>query len=145
MKKINKMAAILFSAALLTGCLSTHAENQTEHMDFQEQVEWKVPDPAAGARPKILFVGNSHTFYNNLSRVFVNIADAMNHKSDVYELSQGYYSLKKFSDPDDKAGSMLNQVLTGKQWNFVILQENTSIALSSSVEDDMFPYARFLD
>ena len=145
MRKISKMAVILFITAALTGCLSTHAENSATHMDFQEQVEWKTPAPAASARPRILFVGNSHTFYNNLSRVFVNIADATGHKSDVYEISQGYYSLKQFSDPNDKAGSMLNQILTGKEWDFVILQENTSIALSSSAEEDMFPYARTLD
>lgn len=143
MRKSYKMTVMLLTAAILSGCSSSHRSAQV--MDFQAEMEWKAPSPAAGARPRILFVGNSHTFYNNLSGMFVNIVNAFGHKSDVHELSTGYYSLKQFADPQDQGGAILDKTLTEEDWDFVILQENTSKALSSSAADEMFPSARILD
>lgn len=145
MGKSCRITMILFLSALLIGCSSSGGKQKTERMDFDKNIEWKAPDPAAGNKPKILFVGNSQTFYNNLTTTFVNIADAFGRKSRVYELSQGYYSLKLFADTQDQAGAMLNKALTQTTWDFVILQENTDAVLSSSPEEEMYPYARILD
>lgn len=144
MRKSYRMTMILLSAALLCGC-SSFGKEKVPVMDFQEKVEWKAPDPAAGKKPRILFVGNSHTFYNNLSGMFVNIIDNLGHKGDVHELSSGYYSLRQFADTADRGGAVLDQTLSDQKWDFVILQENTSNALSSVAEKEMFPFARTLD
>lgn len=144
MGKSRRMTIILFLSALLIGCSSGGEKQKTERMDFHENVEWKVPDPAAGDKPKILFVGNSQTLHNNLSTTFVNIVDAQGHKSSVYELSRGYYSLKRFADTQDLAGAMLNKVLAQNAWDFVVLQEDTNVVFSSS-EEEMYPSARVLD
>lgn len=137
------MTVILLTAVLFGGCSTDTAK--TETLDFQAQMEWKAPDPAVTPRPKILFVGNSYTFYNNFTTMFVNIIDAQDHKSDVYELSQTYYSLKQFADPEDTTGAKLDKVLSEQKWDFVILQENMNMALSSKAEKEMYPYARILD
>lgn len=144
MRKSYGMIMILLSAVLFCGC-SSFGKEKVPVMDFHAKVEWKAPDPAAGKKPRILFVGNSHTFYNNFSGMFVNIADALGHKADVHELSAGYYSLKQFADTGDRGGEVLDQTLSGMKWDFVILQENTSSALSSVAEKEMFPPARILD
>lgn len=142
MKKSKRIMLLCGAALILMSCSS---EGKKEAMDFQAAVEWKAPDPAVGAQPRILFVGNSHTFYNNFSGMFVNIVDAMGRKSSVYELSQGYYTLKKFADLEDKGGALLDRTLEKQSWDIVILQENSNAALSSSAEEEMFPYARILD
>ncbi len=142
MKKSGTLFMILLSALVIHGCQSPEA---SEPVDFQAEMEWRIPDPAAGEKPRILFVGNSHIFYNNLSGMFVQIAKSLGKGDNVYELTKGYYTLKKFANPEDAVGAKLNQVLTGKPWDFVILQENTSVALSDQVEEEMFSYARILD
>lgn len=143
MRKSYKMTVILLTAAIIAGCSSS--QNSVEVMDFQAKMELKAPNPAVGEKPRILFVGNSHTFYNDLSGMFVNIVSAFDHKSNVNELSTGYYTLKQYADTDDQGGAVLDEALTTKKWDFVILQENTSKALSSAAEDEMFPPARILD
>lgn len=142
MKKMKRCMLLGAMVLLFAGCSSGE---KTKPMDFQAEVEWKAPDPAVGERPRILFVGNSHTFYNNFSGMFVNIVEAMGKKSSVYELSQGYYTLKRFTDLEDKGGALLDKVLTKQKWDIVVLQENSNEVLSETAEEDMFPYARILD
>lgn len=142
MKKRDKIAMMLLAAALLGSAGCSQKAGSASLMDFQAEVEWKTPVPAVGEKPRILFVGNSHTYYNNLSTMFVNIIDASGHKSSVRELSSGYYTLKQFADNEDKGGALLDKTLTEQSWDFVILQEHTTSSLS---EEDMFPSSRILD
>ncbi len=144
MEKRCKIAMILLLMAVMSGC-SSKEKKETEQMDFHAQIQWKAPEPAVGDRPRILFVGDSHTFYNDLSGTFFRIANSFGHKSDVYELSKGYYSLKRYANPEDELGALFDKTVTGKKWDFVILQENASTALSVSPDEEMFPYARTLD
>ncbi len=104
MKRKGRFITTILAAALavsLTGCSGAAGSPKAEAMDFQAKLELKVPDPAVSSRPKILFVGNSHTFYNNLSMMFLNIVNSQGYKSSVKELSSGYYSLKQYADTDD--------------------------------------------
>lgn len=131
-------------AASLTGC-SAAAGTTAESMDFQAKMELKAPDPAVGSRPKILFVGNSYTFYNNLSMMFLNIVNGQGRKCIAKELSSGYYTLKQYADVEDQGGALLDRTLGKENWDFVILQENTSMALSTAAPQEMFPPSRTLD
>ena len=106
-----------------------------------EEVYSKIPDPVAEDGSKILFVGNSHTYTNDLPGVFYQMAVAGGHKVDVYDLTEGSYSLKMYSDPEDELGSVLTEALKGENWDFVILQENTNAAIVYKRQ----PYARELD
>lgn len=116
----------------------------TDGFDFNQTLTLKTPEPAAGEMPRILFVGNSHTFTNNLPDLFSELAAAMNHPCDVQELTEGYYTLTQFADPADEMGAVLNQKLTEETWDFVILQENTNDSVTSA-EETMLPAAKTLD
>lgn len=105
----------------------------------------KTPEPAAADGSRFLFVGNSHTYVNDLPGVFSELAFAGGHDVDVYDLTEGMYTLKQFSDPEDELGAVLTEALGTEPWDFVILQENTNAALSGQPETDMFPCARILD
>lgn len=144
MKKCDKIVFLLI-AALLCCSTSCKKNDSIPLMDFQEEMEWKAPNPAVGKKPKILFVGNSHTYYNNLSTMFVNIIQAFGHKSSVRELSSGYYTLKQFADVENQGGKLLDKTLTEQSWDFVILQEHTTSSLPSVAEEEMFPPSRVLD
>ena len=81
MRKGKRMVLLLLTGLAVLTTASCSSGNEAEKMDFHEQMEWKIPDPALGERPRILFVGNSHTFYNNFSGMFVNIVEAKGKKS----------------------------------------------------------------
>lgn len=124
-------------------------DNQAEEpasgeFDFQKPLALKAPNPPAGEAPRILFIGNSHTYTNDLPAIFLEVARAMGHPADVLEITEGAYTLTQFADPADALGSVVNQKLTEEAWDFVVIQENTNDAFSS-VEEAMLPAALSLD
>lgn len=105
----------------------------------------KIPDPVVKDGDKILFVGNSHTYTNDLPGMFFEMAQAGGHGVDVYDLTEGSYTLQLFSDPEDELGEILTDALQSEPWDFVVLQENTNAAVAFNAKKDMYPYARKLD
>ena len=105
----------------------------------------KIPDPVVKHGDKILFVGNSHTYTNDLPGMFFEMAQAGGHGVDVYDLTEGSYTLQRFSDPEDELGEILTDALQSEPWDFVVLQENTNAAVAFNAKKDMYPYARKLD
>lgn len=112
--------------------------------DFNQALDLKKPDPAAGEMPRILFVGNSHTFSNDLPALFSEVTAAMGHPCDVQEVTEGYYTLTQYADNTDELGAVLDQKLTGEHWDFVFLQENTNDAFAYA-EENMLPAVSSLD
>ncbi len=112
--------------------------------DFNQPLDLKAPEPAAGEAPRILFVGNSHTYTNDLPVLFSEVAAAMGHPSDVHEVTEGMYTLTQFADDTDALGAIVNQKLTEETWDFVIIQENTNDAFSFP-EENMLPAAASLN
>ena len=127
-----------------SGGQSQDNANPDGTFDFNQALDLKKPSPAAGELPRILFVGNSHTFSNGLPAIFSEVAAAMGHPSDVQELTEGYYTLTQYADNADELGAVLEQKLTGEHWDFVFLQENTNDAFSYA-EENMLPAAAALD
>lgn len=146
-KKLTGCMAILMAAALVvTGCsMGKGGGGKSRTMDFSAKTEWRKPEPPAGELPTILFVGNSHTFTNDLPGTFYDLAESLGRECDVYDLTEGYYTLERFADPEDELGSVLDEALTVQNWDFVILQENTGNAVSTKADEEMFPFARTLD
>lgn len=146
LKKLFSKALPVFMVAslLLTGCSGSSSEGEEDSNDFSAAMELKVPDPPAGEMPSILFVGNSHTYYNSLPDMVFQLAESNGRSADIYELSEGAYRLEYFADTEDELGAVLDEALTEMSWDFVILQENTNAAVSNS-DEDMYPYARTLN
>lgn len=137
------MALVLALTFILPGCSLLGGGSGA--MDFNAKMTLKAPDPAPGDTPKVLFVGNSHTFTNDLPGMFYDLASALGHETDVYDLTEGYYTLENFADLEDDLGALLDQALAAETWDYVVLQENTGNAVSPTADEDMFPYARTLD
>ena len=77
--------------------------------------------------------------------MFFEMAQAGGHGVDVYDLTEGSYTLQLFSDPEDELGEILTDALQSEPWDFVVLQENTNAAVAFNAKKDMYPYARKLD
>jgi hypothetical protein len=109
------------------------------------------PGPApAGARPavsatRVLFLGNSYTYFSNLPAIFVKLAAARNHKVEVVMLALPGWRLK-----DHWERSNSREVLQqGRPWDYVVLQEQSTLGTNTYVDgrprvsgDEIFrPYA----
>jgi hypothetical protein len=89
---------------------------------------------------RILFIGNSYTYENDLPGVFAKLADAGGHRVEVGTAAQGGWSLSDHVNSPET----LNKIESSK-WNFVVLQEQSQIpAFERSRTQEMYPAARVL-
>ena len=89
---------------------------------------------------RVLFIGNSYTFVNDLPGTFAKLARSGGHKVEVGMSAQGGWRLA------DHVGSAetLN-LLNSARWNFVVLQEQSQIPSVLQVRNqEMYPAAREL-
>lgn len=83
---------------------------------------------------KILFIGNSHTYYNNMPAIFKELANADNINCEVSSVTASGYKLSKFADKNDKYGIQVYNLLAQYKWDYVVLQENRGILVESPTQ-----------
>jgi len=88
---------------------------------------------------RVLFLGNSYTYVNNLPQI---IADIANSKGDtlIFESNTpGGYTLQGHYTNS----TSLNKIMLGN-WDFVVLQEQSQLPSfpDTDVQYDVFPYAK---
>jgi len=86
---------------------------------------------------RVLFIGNSYTYVNDLPATFVNLARSNGHKTEVGMSAQGGWML---SDHVKSADTIAK--INSEKWNFVVLQEQSEVpAIPSSRQQEMYPAA----
>lgn len=89
---------------------------------------------------RVLFIGNSYTYVNDLPNTFANLARAGGHQTEVGMSAQGGWMLSDHVKSSDTI-SMIN----AKKWNFVVLQEQSEVpSIQQSRTQEMYPAARVL-
>jgi hypothetical protein len=96
--------------------------------------------PGMGTCQRVLFIGNSYTYVNDLPGIFASLARSGGHKVQVGMAAHGSWSLA-----DHAASSeTLNQIQASK-WDIVILQEQSEIpAMEIARALRMYPAAQTL-
>ncbi|MCB9251626.1 MAG: hypothetical protein H6605_04120 [Flavobacteriales bacterium] len=91
---------------------------------------------------KILFIGNSYIFVNDLPDILKKLALSGGDSVLVKSVAPGGFSLK-----DHVKHSETTQSIVSEKWDFVVLQEQSQKpALAQQVVDkDVYPYAKQLD
>jgi hypothetical protein len=89
---------------------------------------------------RILFVGNSYTFVNDLPGVFAELARSGGHRVETGMAAEGGLTLAEHVNSAATAGQ-----LAASRWNLVVLQEQSQIpAFPQSRTGQMYPAARVL-
>jgi hypothetical protein len=89
---------------------------------------------------RILFIGNSYTFVNDLPDTFAKLARSGGHIVNVGMSAQGGWTLS-----DHLQSTETLNLLNSKKWNFVILQEQSQIpSVAPARTQSMYPAAREL-
>jgi len=94
--------------------------------------------PGLGSCQRILFIGNSYTYVNDLPRVFTDLARSGGHRVETAMAAQGGWTLA-----DHVASTSTLDLLRSSKWDFVVLQEQSEIpAMEQSRTTSMYPAAR---
>jgi len=89
---------------------------------------------------RVLFIGNSYTYVNDLPNTFVNLARSGGHQTTVGMSAQGGWMLSDHV----KSSDTIAKINSGK-WNFVVLQEQSEVpAFQQSRTQEMYPAASIL-
>ena len=96
-----------------------------------------VPHPYIYNTPSILFIGNSFTFRQGseddpaVPRYFKSIASNLGVETDIDFVVRSSYTLTKYADKNDELGSVVERKLTSKQYDYVVLQEQSTTPINS--------------
>ena len=96
----------------------------------------------AGQTKKVLFIGNSYTYFNNMPSITADIAESMGDSIVHDQSTPGGFTFQGHS-----TNATTNSLIEEGDWDFVILQEQSQRPSFPifQVEQDVFPYATTLD
>jgi len=96
--------------------------------------------PGMGSCRRILFIGNSYTYVNDLPQVLASLARSGGHRVQTGMAAVGGWTLA-----DHAASSRTLELLRASKWDFVVLQEQSEMpAMEQSRTTSMYPAARQL-
>jgi opacity protein-like surface antigen len=121
MKTISRSILALVLSIVLVAC-SAQAEDSAQY------------------ETRVLFIGNSHTFHNDVPEMFQNMARTGGYSVMADMEAHGGWTLL---DHAQSVGTM--NKIRGADWDFVVLQEQSDVpTFSSNRDQDMFPAIRGL-
>ncbi len=98
------------------------------------------PSVEPGEPLRILFIGNSYTFSNDMPEMFAELMRANGREVDVDVSARGGWTLAHHAASEQTLG-----MLASKDWDYVILQEQSVIpCVPGRREDIMYPAVRVL-
>lgn len=93
-----------------------------------EKVLWPMNDNTV---TKVLFIGNSFTFYSDIPALFGEIAKSAKKNVVVESVTQGSWTLAKFADDKDEYGKVVDEKLKASDdYDAVVLQEQSTKPLN---------------
>ena len=80
---------------------------------------------------RVLFLGNSFTYYNDLPAVFAQLCKKMGMDVSVSSITKGGASLREFLNEENQIAIQLQQALS-ESWDVVVLQEQSFRPIGNS-------------
>lgn len=97
--------------------------------------------PAIVATTRVLFIGNSLTFFNDLPGMFAELARSGGHEVEADMSARGGWTLS-----DHATSTMTIEKMERQNWDFVVLQEQSVVAsIAEERNKQMYPAVRVLD
>ncbi len=103
--------------------------------------EQPAPVSLAGPTLRILFIGNSYTYVNDLPHLFAQLAASGHHGVEVDSVVAGGWSLAQHANT---AGTLSK--ISESKWDYVVLQDQSYLpALAEQRNKEFEPSVRYLD
>ncbi len=74
---------------------------------------------------RILFIGNSYTFYNKMPQTFAALCAERGKEVEVESVTSGGYTLASYLEPTDIFARRIAEKLAGEKYDYVVLQEQS--------------------
>src|SRR5208283_2849446 len=110
MKKIAGLQLLILLFLLMMGVLGCTPAMDCSNLQASESCT------------RVLFIGNSYTYVNDLPTTFMNLARAGGHKIEVGMSAQGGWMLADHVKSSDTIAK-----ISSEKWNFVVLQEQSEV------------------
>ena len=81
---------------------------------------------------KILFIGNSYTYYNDIPEIFAALARENGLAAEVVSVTKGGRKLYENLDPADENGQRIREACREGGWDVLVLQEQSVLPLKDS-------------
>ena len=121
MKKFARLLLCLLLIGSLT--LPVYASPaQTVTVSSQSRSHNRAPNNNKKTT-KILMIGNSYTWYNDLHLILERICASAGVKADVTAVTRGGASLLLYANKSSSMGRRVHQLLKNQKWDYVILQD----------------------
>ncbi len=93
-------------------------------------------------KKRVLFIGNSYTYVNDLPLMLKNVAGSCGDTVDYDSHTLGGYTLQQHSTNT----TTISKIMSGN-WDYVVLQEQSQLPAfpDNQVQSSVFPYAKKLD
>ena len=75
---------------------------------------------------KVLFIGNSYTYYNDMPKIFCDLANSNDNPLEVKTITRGGKFLHQNLDPNDEQYPMVESTITEGDYDVLFLQEQSS-------------------
>jgi len=85
----------------------------------------KIHIEAVCASMKILFIGNSYTFFNDMPKIFENLANDNGIKVEVHSITKGGRRLESYADSSDPITESLLTLLGRETFDVCFIQEQS--------------------
>ena len=97
---------------------------------------------------RILFIGNSYTFYNKMpTEIFKKIAESEGYDLTVDSITKGGWTLEKHADPEGETGKRVAEALSPEnigKYDYVILQEQSIRPAREDAREQFYSAVRTL-
>gem|GEM_PF-3122738 len=115
------------SEAVSASASASASEGSAEGSDSGENHDPDPGDPDPDRQLRILFLGNSLVFYNDMPVIFETIAKCAGKNVYVASITQGSSTMTKFADRSTDIGEQAYIALTTRQWDYVIIEPSRRI------------------
>lgn len=74
---------------------------------------------------RILFIGNSFTYVNDLPATLADIAGRAGFPLEVHKVVKGGWYLSRYANPEDEMGRLLREEYPKQEWDYIVLQDQS--------------------
>lgn len=122
-----------------TGISEEATTNITEEVTTQARGEEPTtPDSSEIITPsaKILFIGNSSTYYNNMPKMVKGLATADGENVDVTAITASGYKLSQFTSVSNVYYAQIISTLENNHWDFVVVQDHRDVIVENPAKTE---------
>ena len=74
---------------------------------------------------KLLFVGNSFTYYHDLPAMLEKLSCAAGYSIQTAAVTKGGWYLERYADPDNEMYPLLHETHEQRAWDMIVLQDQS--------------------